>query len=100
MRNMAARATSSGTISFGVVSIPVKYSTASSSEQASFNMLQKKCGGRVKQQYICPTDDNEVVERTDMMKGYEYARGQYVTFSDEEIKALEAERSNSIETAQ
>ncbi|HYQ04242.1 MAG TPA: Ku protein [Polyangiaceae bacterium] len=97
---MAARATSSGTISFGLVSIPVKFYTAASSEQASFNMLHKKCGGRVKQQYICPTDNNEVVERTDMMKGYEYARGQYVTFSDEELKALEAERSNSIDIAE
>ncbi len=97
---MAARATSSGTISFGLVSIPVKFYTAASSEQASFNMLHKKCGGRVKQQYICPTDNNEVVERTDMIKGYEYARGQYVQFTDDEIKALETERSNSIEIAE
>ncbi len=97
---MDARATSSGTISFGLVSIPVKFYTAASSEQASFNMLYKQCGGRVKQQYICPTDNNEVVERTDMMKGYEYARGQYVTFSDEELKAMEAERSNSIDIAE
>jgi DNA end-binding protein Ku len=100
MRVMAARATSSGTISFGLVSIPVKFYTAASSEQASFNMLHKKCGGRVKQQYICPTDNNEIVERTEMVKGYEYARGQYVTFTDDEIKALEAERSNSIEIAE
>jgi DNA end-binding protein Ku len=97
---MAARATSSGTISFGLVSIPVKFYTAAASEQASFNMLHKKCGGRVKQQYVCPTDNNEVVERTDMIKGYEYARGQYVQFTDEELKALEAERSNSIEIAE
>ena len=100
MIGMAARATSSGTISFGLVSIPVKFYTAASSEQASFNMLHKKCGGRVKQQYICPTDNNEVVERTDMVKGYEYARGQYAVFSDEELKALEAERSNSIEISE
>ncbi len=100
MIDMAARATSSGTISFGLVSIPVKFYTAASSEQASFNMLHKKCGGRVKQQYICPTDNNEIVERAEMVKGYEYARGQYVTFTDEEIKALEAERSNSIEIAE
>jgi DNA end-binding protein Ku len=100
MIDMAARATSSGTISFGLVSIPVKFYTAASSEQASFNMLHKKCGGRVKQQYICPTDNNEIVERTEMVKGYEYARGQYVQFTDEEIKALEAERSNSIEIAE
>jgi DNA end-binding protein Ku len=60
-------------------------------------MLHKKCGGRVKQQYICPTDNNEVVDRKDMVKGYEHARGQYVLFTEEELKAFEAERSNAIE---
>ncbi len=93
---MAARAISSGTISFGLVSIPVKLFTAASSEQVRFNMLHKKCGGRLKMQYYCPTDD-EVVERNDTIKGFEYARGQYVKFEDEELKNLEAERSNSIE---
>lgn len=93
---MAARALASGTISFGLVSIPVKLYTAASSEQVSFNMLHKKCGGRVKMQYFCPTD-SEVVERSDTVKGYEHARGQYVLFTEEELKAFEAERSNSIE---
>ncbi|HEY3495886.1 MAG TPA: Ku protein [Polyangiaceae bacterium] len=93
---MAARAIASGTISFGLVSIPCKLFTAASSEQVSFNMLHKKCGGRVKMQYICPTD-NEVVERADTIKGYEHSRGQYVLFSEEELKAFEAERSNAIE---
>ena len=93
---MAARANASGTISFGLVSIPVKLFTAASSEQVRFNMLHKKCSGRLKMQYYCPTDD-EVVERSDTIKGYEYSRGQYVKFDDEELKNLEAERSNSIE---
>ena len=93
---VAARAISSGTISFGLVSIPVKLFTAASSEQVSFNMLHKKCNGRVKMQYFCPTD-NEVVERSDTVKGYEYAKGQYVLFSEEELKGLEAARDNSIE---
>lgn len=93
---MAARATSSGTISFGLVSIPVKLFTAASSEQVRFNMLHEKCKGRLKMQYFCPTDD-EVVPREQTMKGFEYARGQYVTFEEEELKALEAERNNSIE---
>jgi DNA end-binding protein Ku len=93
---MAARAIASGTISFGLVSIPVKLFTAASSEQLRFNMLHAKCGGRLKQQMICPTD-NEIVERETTVRGYEYARGQYVTFTEEELKALEAERSNSIE---
>lgn len=93
---MPARAISSGTISFGLVSIPVKLYTAAASEQVSFNMLHKKCQGRVKMQYFCPTD-SEVVERAETVKGYEYARSQYVLFSDEELKALEATRDNSIE---
>ena len=93
---MAARATASGTLSFGLVSIPVKFFTAASSEQVRFNMLHEKCKGRLKQQYYCPTDD-EIVERADTVKGYEYARGQYVIFTDAELKELETERSGSIE---
>ncbi len=94
---MPARAVLSGTISFGLVSIPVKFFTAASSEQVSFNMLHKKCGGRLKMQFVCPTDNNEVVERSDTVKGYEYSKGQYVQFTEEELKALEAERGGTIE---
>ena len=93
---MPARAVLSGTISFGLVSIPVKFFTSASSEQVSFNMLHKKCGGRLKMQFICPTD-NEVVERADTVKGYEYSKGQYVQFNEEELKAMETERGGSIE---
>ncbi len=93
---MAARAIGSGTISFGLVSIPFKLYTAASAESVSFNMLHKKCGGRMKQQYLCPTD-NETVERTEMVKGYEFARDRYVTFTDEEIKKLESVRSGDLE---
>ena len=96
---MAARSIGSGTISFGLVSIPVKLFTAAASEQLRFNMLHDKCGGRLKQQMVCPTD-NEIVEREHTKRGYEYARGQYVTFTEEELKALEAERSNSIDIAE
>jgi DNA end-binding protein Ku len=94
---MPARAVLSGTISFGLVSIPVKFFTAASSEQVSFNMLHKKCGGRLKMQFVCPTDNNEVVERSETVKGYEYSKGQYVQFTEEELKALETERGGSIE---
>jgi DNA end-binding protein Ku len=93
---MAARAIASGTISFGLVAIPIKLYTAASSDQVRFNMLHEKCGGRIKQQWFCPVDE-EVVERQATVKGYEYARGQFVRFSDEELKQLEAERSNSLE---
>lgn len=93
---MALRATSSGTISFGLVSIPVKLFTATSPENVSFNMIHKKCGGRVKMQYHCPTD-NEVVERADTVKGFEHVKNQYVLFTDEELKKLEGEKTPSIE---
>ncbi len=91
-----ARAISSGTISFGLVSIPVKLFTATSSQQVHFNMLDPETKSRVKQQYIIPST-GKVVERKELVKGYEYARGQYVIFTDEELKTLEAERSNSID---
>jgi DNA end-binding protein Ku len=93
---MAARAISSATISFGLVSIPVKvYSTTESSGQISFNMLHQ-CGSRVKQQYWCPVDER-VVDREEIVKGYEFAKGKYVTFTTDELKALEAEASQMIE---
>jgi DNA end-binding protein Ku len=92
----APRAISSGTISFGLVSIPVKLFTAARSESVSFNMLNPKTGSRVKQQLYDPVAD-EVVDRKELVKGYEYAKGQYVTFSEEEIKALEAEKTNTLD---
>ena len=93
---MAARASGSGTISFGLVSIPIKLYTATSAQNVSFNLLHKKCGTRIKQQYICPFD-KELVERTDMIKGYEYSKDRYVQFTDEELKRLEAEKTDRLD---
>lgn len=93
---MAARATGSGTISFGLVSIPFKIYTAVSPQSVSFNQLHKKCGGRIKQQLYCPVDD-EVVARTDIVKGYEYQKEKYVQFDDDELKKLEAERTDRVD---
>jgi DNA end-binding protein Ku len=94
---MSARPFASGTISFGLVTVPVKlYSTGESAVGIQLNMLHKKCGSRLKQQYICPVD-NEVVGRDEMIKGYEYAKGQYVLFTEEELKALTPEATNAIE---
>lgn len=93
---MAARAISSATISFGLVSIPVKlYTTTDSSGQISFNMLHQ-CGSRLKQQYWCPVDE-KVVPRDEIVKGYEFAKGKFVLFEPAELKALEAESSQLIE---
>ena len=94
---MAGRPIASLTISFGLVSIPVEVFTATESAgRISFNLLHKDCGSRLKQQYICQSD-GQVVERSDMVKGYEFAKGQYVQFTPEEIKALEAVGSDSID---
>ena len=87
----------SATISFGLVSIPVKlYSATQSANDVSFNMLHKSCGSRLKQQYICPTH-NEVVTRDDTVKGYEFAKDRYVTFTPEELKILEEKATQTIE---
>ena len=85
---MAARATGSGVISFGMVSIPIKlYSTVDSTKSIRFNMLRKD-GSRLKQQYIAEADD-KLVPREDRVKGYEFSKGQYVLFSDEEMKSMD-----------
>jgi len=95
---MPARSISTATISFGLVSVPVNlYSSAESKASVSFNMLHKKCNGRLKQQYICPTDNNEVVTRDDTVKGYEFAKGQYVVLTPEELKALEEKATSTID---
>jgi DNA end-binding protein Ku len=94
---MPARSIASATISFGLVSVPVGlYSSSESSASVSFHMIHKKCGTRLKQQYFCPKD-NEVVERDDITKGYEFAKGQYVLFSPEELKALDEKATNTID---
>jgi len=96
---MPPHALGSGTISFGLVSIPIKLYTAASSQGVAFNLLHAKCGTRVRQQYYCPVD-NEVVERGDLVKGYEFAKDQYVRVADTELKALEGEASKIIDIAE
>src|SRR5438034_866114 len=94
---MAARSIASLTISFGMVSIPVKlYSATEASKAISFNLLHKACGSRLKQQYLCAKEE-VVVPREDMVKGYEFAKDQYVMFSPEELKAMEEVGTHSAE---
>ena len=86
---MAARPIASLTVSFGLVSIPVKlYSATEASRAISFNLLHKSCGSRLRQQYFCIREEIPVA-RDDMVKGYEFAKDQYVLFTPEELKALE-----------
>ena len=89
----------SGTISFGLVAIPIRLYTAASSASVSFNLLHSTCGSRIKQQTFCPTC-NEVVQRNELVRGYEYAKDQYVRFTDEELKSLEGETSKVIDIAE
>jgi DNA end-binding protein Ku len=92
---MAARSIASITISFGMVSIPVKlYSATEASRAMSFNLLHKACGSRLKQQYLCVKEEVPVA-REEMVKGYEFAKDQYVMFSPEELKALEEAGTHS-----
>jgi DNA end-binding protein Ku len=92
------RPTATATISFGMVSIPVKlFSATETKASISFNMLHEKCKRRVKQQYICEQDQNMVVPRTEMVKGYEFAKEQYVVFTPEEIKKMEEEKTGLVD---
>jgi DNA end-binding protein Ku len=95
-----ARSIASLTISFGLVAIPVKlYSATVSSERISFNLLRQRDGSRLKQQYVA-VNDGQPVERSEMTKGYEFAKDQYVMFSAAELKALEDETTHAIDISQ
>jgi DNA end-binding protein Ku len=80
-----------------MVSIPIRmYSAGESSSAVSFNLLHEKCKSRLKQQYICPKD-NDIVPRDQMVKGYEFSKDQYVTFTEDELKAMAQEAQKAIE---
>lgn len=92
-----AQAIGTASVAFGLVSIPVKIHSANkTTEQISFNLLHGRCGSRLKQQYVC-AQEGEKVERSEMVKGYEFAKGRYVVLTEEEIKALEAVGGSNIE---
>jgi len=94
---MPARAMGTAAISFGLVTVPVRiYPAVRSSAGISFHMLHKKDGVRLKQQFICPKDE-QVVPRSETVRGYEIAKDKYVIFTDEELKALDEKATNGIE---
>ena len=97
---MPPRSIGTATISFGLVSVPVSlFSSSESSAAIGFNMLHTRCGSRLKQQYICASEGT-VVEKDEVTKGYEFAKGQYVRFTPEEIKALDEKATNAIDIAE
>lgn len=94
---MSARPLGSATIAFGLVSIPVKlYSAAESAATVRFNQIDRRDGSRIRQQLIS-AKTGEVVPKEEIVKGYEFARGQYVLFTDEELKALEVSATYTID---
>src|SRR6266702_1577308 len=93
---MPPHSVGSGTISLGLVSMPVRLYTATSSQNVSFNLLHAKCGSRIRQQTFCPVD-NTTVDRSELVRGYEFAKDQYVRVSDDELKAMEGEASQVID---
>jgi len=80
-----------------MVSIPIRlYSAGESASAVSFNLLHAKCKTRLQQQYVCPKDD-EIVPRDQMVKGYEFTKEQFVTFTEDELKAMAEESQRAIE---
>ncbi len=93
---MALRPLRSATITFGLVSIPVKFYTANSSEDISFNLIHESCGSRINRKYWCP-EHEKIVESDELIRGYQLSRGKFVTFTDEEIKSLETDDDRALE---
>ena len=88
-----------GAIQFGLVTIPVKMYLATESKGVSFNMLHAACRGRIQMKTYCPTDD-EVIERSDTVRGYEVAPDQYVVITDEDLASVPLKTVRSIEIEQ
>jgi DNA end-binding protein Ku len=83
-----------------MVSIPVKlYSATQALAGVSFNLLHAACGSRLRQQYLC-IREGVVVERAEMVKGYEFAKDQYVTFTPEELKEMEEKGTQTVEISE
>jgi DNA end-binding protein Ku len=85
-----------GLLSFGLVSIPVELHPAIRNQNISFHWLHDKCGSRIQNRYYCPVC-NVTVERDDRVRGYEFAKGEYVQLTEAELESLETESSNNIE---
>ena len=86
----------SGYLTFGLISMPVRLFSGARSNHISFNMLHRDDNTRVKQQLWCPTDER-VVERSEIVKGYEYRKGEYVIIEPDELKKIEPKTAKAME---
>ena len=96
---MPARPISAGMISFGLVSIPVRLFSATSPKSVSFHLLHEKDNSRIQQRIYCPVDD-KIIDRAELVRGFEIEKGRYVTFTDEELKSLEAQGDHAIDISE
>src|SRR5580698_7037164 len=85
-----------GFITFGLISIPVKVFPAARSSRVGLHQLHKVCKTRLKQPLFCPTCDR-IVERSEVEKGYEYEKDQYLLFTEEELEKIEPESAHTME---
>ncbi|HEX7191813.1 MAG TPA: Ku protein [Thermoanaerobaculia bacterium] len=93
---MALRPLRNANISFGLVSIPVRFYTATKAEDVHFHLLHKSCGTRVNRRWWCPHHE-KIVDSDELIRGYAVSKNKYVTFTDEEIEALETDNNRSLE---
>jgi DNA end-binding protein Ku len=93
---MAARSISTASLTFGLVSIPVRLFPATSSKSIRFNLLHAKDMSRIQEKIFCPVED-KIIDRSELVRGYEIEKGRYVTFTDEELKKLEAQADHAVE---
>jgi DNA end-binding protein Ku len=85
-----------GHLTFGLVSIPIRLFAAARTERISLNQLHKVCHSRVRQPQFCPTC-NRQIERSEIIKGFEYEKDQYVLFSEEELDKLDPPSARTME---
>src|SRR6476619_6554649 len=85
-----------GYVTFGLISIPIRLFTGSRNERVNFHMIHKKCGTRIKQQLYCPHDE-QVVERSEIVKGCEINKGEFVLISDDDLKKVAPASSETMD---
>ncbi len=93
---MALRPLRNATITFGLVSIPVRFYTATKSEDVHFNLLHESCGTRVNRKWWCPHHE-KIVDSDELIRGYAISKNKYVTFTDEEIETLETDDNRALD---
>jgi DNA end-binding protein Ku len=93
---MALRPLRNATISFGLVSIPVRFYTATKSEDIHFHLLHESCGTRVNRKWWCPHHE-KIVDADELIRGYEISKNKYVTFTDDEMETLETDDNRALE---